>query len=65
MRAILTLGAALLTVSSPTFAEDLLLRRPDGRYERGQVPNARARKRLARRPVPGANGAAVHDSRGR
>lgn len=64
MKAILTLGAALLTVSSPAFAEELLLRRPDGRYERGQVPNARTRDRLDARPMPGTNRAAVYDSRG-
>ncbi len=59
---IVLLGVALPGVAG---AADVLIQRPDGRYERREVPGTGPRERLDVRPVPGTGSAAVFDGRGR
>lgn len=51
--------AALLSL--PAKAQDIIIRRPDGRYEGSTLPG---RPREVR-PVPGTSSSAIYDSRGR
>ena len=45
-------------------AADVLTRRPDGTWQRTEVPGTRPTGRLDVRPVPGPDRAAVYDRRG-
>lgn len=59
------LAAVILLAPFDAAAADVLTRRPDGTWQRTEVPNTRPRERLDVRPVPGTGAAAVYDGRGR
>jgi hypothetical protein len=66
MRPFLIASAAVAAFLAPaaSSAQDLLLRRPDDRYEAPRVPGARPGERLEVRPVPGTNSSAVYGKDG-